>query len=196
MRTLTTFISTVVFSLTVAHGAVFSGANIQVQAGSSKSNAWVGGMITHSNVDYTNHNALAQLTNLATCIIAAGTLEHIGDSITATWCGKFANAKPGTNRFVMNYANQTFLDTGLQPMSNGAFYATINLTSVAPNQQHAQGWFTWQAGPTTVFGQTNINVELGANNAVDNLLAMQGACRRIGGFTNNALRVYYEPAVR
>jgi hypothetical protein len=187
---------TAFLSILLVAALVAKSASIQVAAGNSQSNAFVGGMITHLNVSYTNLNGSGTLTNLAGCTIAAFTLTNVGDSITATWCGKFAIATPNTNQFTMVYGSQTFLDTGLQPISNGSFYATINLTCTGPTAQHAQGWFTWQAGPSTVFGQTNINVELSQTNGIDTLLVMKGAARRGGAHTNNALRVYYEPAVR
>lgn len=173
---------------------------VTVQAGSSSSNAVVGGVLYKAVTvpAFTNLNTtIATFTNAALFINPASTLTASGDSVLVIWRG---NMLAGTNNLKAIYGLQTVLDTGTFTNANSSWELGMEITRTGASTAHADAWFTFsQVAPVlTSFNDSAIraNLELAPTHSNANTNLLQLASNRAGAISNNYMRVYYEPASR
>lgn len=170
----------------------------------SGTNAAVGGVLyvataTTQGTIWTNlNNTIATFTNMSQYIVAAHTLTNNGDTIKSIWRG---NMLAGTNSVKLFYGYDTVLQTGSFTNGFSAWEAGMEVTRTAGIGALAQAWFTFnQAGPSlTSFGINGIytnSVLTLATNGAPNTNVLQIGSNRVGCFSNNFHKVWFDPTSR
>jgi hypothetical protein len=175
---------------------------IEVGAGGAAfvgTNATVGGVI-YKAVQipaYTNLNTtIGTFTNCFQYIVPGNTLTNNGDSIITTWRGTML---AGTNSLKLWHGFDNVMQTGSFTNGFSAWEAGMQITRTGNNAAEAYGWFDYGQiqGSTTVGTragyQTNWSLTLATNGAPATNVLQIGS-NRAGCFSNNFMRVFYEPA--
>lgn len=178
-------------SLGLLHGQIQ--APIQVQAGASASNAWVGGRITMVHESKTNCCAGGVLTNLSSFTMGGNLLTNAGDTVWLQASGRYSSVGQ-RKRLVLTYGSTNLLDTGLLPVSNDTWMVWGHISRRMEGGQYYVLRASWNRGVSG--GGTNVSGVVFQTNGIPTLLRMQGAANAVSCITNDAFMADYYPGPR
>lgn len=167
-------------------------APIQVQAGASASNAWVGGGITVLLENRTNCCAGGTLTNLSSFVLAGNLLTNAGDTVFVQATGRFSLTGQ-SKRLVLTYGSTNLMDTGLLAISNDT-WMVWGFISRRDGGQYYCFRAAWNRG--VAGGGTNVSGSSFETNGIPTLLRMQGAANAVACLTNESFMADYHPGPR
>lgn len=173
---------------TVSSVTISNAGIIMTAAGSSSTNARVGGPIYGNTTSVVGAGTAA--TNLQTVSIGAHTLTNNLDTLEVLASGKFSLTGESKQVQVI-YGSQAILDSGSQAVSNSAWVVRGTITRTGNTAQYCTATLTWGQGPWAL---TNATVILAQTNGIATTLKIVGTSGVTSSITNEALLVKWMPA--
>ena len=163
---------------------------ISVQAGTSGSNAMVGGTCYVNATPLVGAGTAA--TNLMFWTLPAFMLTNVNDQVDFEFAGRMSFNQTTANQLQVVYGAKTVLDSGSQAATNTSFVISGTIVNRGPQSQFVKTVLDWGGG---AYLTTNFTTQATENNWATSLLKLVGTSAGTSTITNEYMRVIYRPGI-